>query len=323
MVRRIPGSRRCGRGWLIRVVLGGQLPPDRTVASGFGFAYARGVSTVSALVSPMNRRHFIQRLVVPATTLAATGAWAATQSAPPTPRLRVLTYNLHHGEGTDGRVDLERIAKVIVAAQPDLVALQEVDRKARRTREIDQAAEYIRLTGLHGWFGAAMPFEGGEYGQVLLARWPLEETRVVRLPGTTGREPRIAVTAVVEVPGLGRIRWAGVHLDATRTDEDRWEQAGALLREFGGDRLPALLAGDFNATPESRVMRRLLDPAAGWVDTAGTEAAATVPAEAPRSRIDYVLASPAPRWRTESSTVLGESLASDHRPLLAVARWVG
>jgi len=228
-----------------------------------------------------------------------------------------MAYNLHHGEGVDGRLDLARIAGVIVAAKPDLVALQEVDRKATRTGGIDQAAEYARLTGLHVWFGDAMPFQGGEYGQALLSRWPLEDPRVLRLPGTSGREPRIAVNAFVQVPGIGRIRWVGVHLDATRDDEDRWNQAGALLEDLGRAPTPTLLAGDFNATPESRVMQRLLGPATHWEDTAGASAAPTIPAEAPRSRIDFVLTSPRGFWRTLESQVIPEAVASDHRPLVA------
>ena len=41
--------------------------------------------------------------------------------------LRLVAYNIHHGEGMDGKLDLERIARVIAAEKPDLVALQEVD----------------------------------------------------------------------------------------------------------------------------------------------------------------------------------------------------
>lgn len=258
--------------------------------------------------------------------MAAVGglAMVGCQSKPKsrTQTLRVLTYNLHHGEGTDGVVDLERIARVVTGAQPDLVALQEVDRRAQRTGSVDQAAEYIRLIGLNGWYGAAMPFQGGEYGQVLMSRWPLLDPRVVRLPGTPGREPRIAVTSSIEIPGFGKMQWAGAHLDATADDKDRWEQAGALLTEFGKIEWPMLLAGDFNATPESRVMRRLLEPSTGWFDTAGAAASPTSPAEAPTSRIDYILARPGDRWRTLQSTVLPEAKASDHRALLAVVEVV-
>ena len=41
--------------------------------------------------------------------------------------LRVLCYNIHYGQGTDGCYDIERLAGVINKAKPDLVALQEVD----------------------------------------------------------------------------------------------------------------------------------------------------------------------------------------------------
>ena len=40
--------------------------------------------------------------------------------------LRILSYNIHHGEGMDGKLDLPRIASVITSVQPDIVALQEV-----------------------------------------------------------------------------------------------------------------------------------------------------------------------------------------------------
>ncbi len=80
------------------------------------------------------------------------------------PRLRVLTYNIHHGEGTDRKFDLERLAKSIQAPAPDMVALQEVERKTRRASGGDQAAELGKLTGMHAEFGKAMDYSGGEFG---------------------------------------------------------------------------------------------------------------------------------------------------------------
>ncbi len=267
----------------------------------------------------ISRRRFL--LGLSAFAAAGCRTHPRTTGAQPS-TLRVMTYNLHHGEGLDGRIDLPRIAAVIREAKPDLVALQEVDRKAQRTGVVDQAAEYIRLTGMHGWYGAAMPFQGGEYGQVLLSRWPLRAPRVVRLPGTPGREPRIATTACVDIPGLGTIRWAGLHLDASRDDADRWQQAGALLAAFPIQELPTLLAGDFNAVPDSRVMKRLLDPSTGWVDTAGVRAALTDPADTPKVRIDYVLAAPGSAWRILDSKVIPETVASDHRPVVVDLQFV-
>src|SRR5687767_4395118 len=124
-------------------------------------------------------------LAVLAAALAAP-AWADPPAKPKA--LRVLSYNIHHAEGTDGKLDLERIAKVITAARPDLVAVQEVDRKARRTKGVDQAAELGRLTGLHVEFGKAIDFQGGEYGLAVLSRFPIKAAKVHPLPGKAGQE---------------------------------------------------------------------------------------------------------------------------------------
>jgi endonuclease/exonuclease/phosphatase family metal-dependent hydrolase len=255
----------------------------------------------------MNRRQFASLL--PALALNA----GCTSTTPPKARpIRILAYNLHHGEGVDGKLDLERIAQVIRDSRADLVALQEVDVLAQRTGKIDQAAEYRRLTGLQGEFGKAIDFQGGAYGQVLLSRWPLSDFQVELLPNPRNREQRIAVSANVHPPGWPVLRFIGVHLDATRTDEDRWLQAGQLLTAFNGDH-PAILAGDFNDQPESRVMRRLLE---SWEDTAAAHPLPTIPAENPRNRIDFILVRPRGNWRVLRSEVLPEAVASDHRPLL-------
>ena len=78
---------------------------------------------------------------------------AAAVTAEPI-RVRVLSYNIHHAEGVDRDLDLDRISRVIRSVDPDLVALQEVDRKVTRTRGVDQPAELARLTGMKVVFGS-------------------------------------------------------------------------------------------------------------------------------------------------------------------------
>ncbi|MCP4450874.1 MAG: hypothetical protein GY809_05390, partial [Planctomycetes bacterium] len=60
----------------------------------------------------------------------------AAKNAQPT--LRVLTYNIHHAQGTDGKFDYQRLAAIINRVKPDVVALQEVDRKTQRAAGVDQ-----------------------------------------------------------------------------------------------------------------------------------------------------------------------------------------
>src|SRR5687768_6315860 len=94
---------------------------------------------------------------------------SAAIPADETPRVvRVLTYNIHHGEGTDRRFDLERLAAVIKSVNPDLVGLQEVDEKTARSNGVDQAARLGELTGMHAIFGKAMDYQGGAYGLAIL-----------------------------------------------------------------------------------------------------------------------------------------------------------
>ena len=54
--------------------------------------------------------------------------------------VRLVTFNIHHGVGDDGRHDLPRLARVLADVHPDVVCLQEVDRHyGERSEFADQA----------------------------------------------------------------------------------------------------------------------------------------------------------------------------------------
>ena len=249
-------------------------------------------------------------------------AGPASAQAPP-PRLRVLTYNIHHGEGTDGKLDLPRVARVIADQKPDLVSLQELDVKTRRTGGVDEPAELARLTGMNFAFGKGIDYQGGQYGNAILSRFPISSTTVYPLPGKQGAEKRCALAAVVRPWRQGpAITFVATHFDHTRDETDRLAQAAEVQRLFAEQDAapPTLLAGDLNAVPASETMQRLLTR---WQDAGAQTNAPTVPSEKPRSRIDYVLLRPPRVWHVVETTVVGESVASDHRPVLAVLEWRG
>lgn len=265
--------------------------------------------------SVLNRRSFLAGLSACASTLAGCGTVSSnsTPTPPPAPTLRILSYNIHHGEGTDGKVNLARIAQVIMTSGADLVALQEVDRKTTRTGRVDQATELGILTRMHVRFGAAMAFQGGDYGQAILSRWPILMLRTHFLPNPAQRESRIAVSAVIQTGSGHVVRFVSAHLDANTEDDNRWLQAIRLQETFGmDDSLPVILAGDLNDVTESRSLNRLTQH---WTDASAGNPIPTVPSGTPQSRIDYVLLRPK-NWEVRGSTVLDEAVASDHRPLL-------
>ena len=74
-----------------------------------------------------------------------------------------------------GDFDLQVIAKVIEDADPDLVALQEVDFKTRRAG-YDLATELGRMVKMAPLFGRAMYYDGGEYGGAILSKYTFIES---------------------------------------------------------------------------------------------------------------------------------------------------
>jgi endonuclease/exonuclease/phosphatase family metal-dependent hydrolase len=224
--------------------------------------------------------------------------------------LRVLAYNIHHGEGMDEVLDLERIADLIRSVDPDLVALQEVDSAASRTNAVDQATELGRLTDLVPVFGRFMPYQGGAYGMALLSRWPIAGSRNFRLPD--GAEPRTALSARITSPKTGReLRFVGIHF--YRTDEERLAQATRLEELLDGESIPTVLAGDFNSLPNSEVMTHLAE---SWTVLGKGDDHLTFPSYAPEREIDFVLVRPRARFELLGQRLLTEPVASDHRPVV-------
>jgi len=229
--------------------------------------------------------------------------------------IRILSYNIFHGETLNHDFDLERIAGVIRSVSPDIVALQEVDFRTNRARNMDLVTRLGYLTDMLPLFGRAMEYDDGEYGEGILSRFTFKETRNNPLPHSPKNEPRAALEVLVELPSGDEIVFIGTHLDHTRDQTDRIVQAKRLNRLFKRNKKPTILAGDLNATPESEPMRILFR---FWTDASAGNPQPTFPSSSPRRRIDYVLFRPAHRWRVIESRVIEEKVASDHCPLLVV-----
>jgi endonuclease/exonuclease/phosphatase family metal-dependent hydrolase len=169
------------------------------------------------------------------------------------------------------------------------------------------------LTGLYGAFGKAIDYGGGEYGQAILSRFPLEAETVHRLPGEPDREQRIAFEATVTISGQP-LSFVSTHLHHQNA-AIRERQAAKLHELFAGTRQTVILAGDLNATPDSQALSSLVTQ---WAVASGNTPLLTFPALQPTRQIDYVLVHPRNCLRTCTAAVLDEPTASDHRPVLAV-----
>lgn len=227
-------------------------------------------------------------------------------------KVKILTYNIHHGENMKQVLDLQGIANVILATNPDLVALQEVDSFTSRTNQSDQLKELASITGMYTYFVKAMDFDGGGYGTGILSRFPINSGVTLPLPSSKDNEPRAAGIVTIKLPGDSSLRFVTTHLDAGKRATDRIAQANALADYFRETGTPVIMAGDFNALPTSKEITVLKQVFTDATHQMGP----TFPSDTPRIKLDYIMVMPKHKWTVVAARIIEETVASDHRPVL-------
>ena len=257
--------------------------------------------------------------VLAALGLALASTAAAAPKAPDRP-FTVATYNIHHAEGVDGRLDLERVADVIRASGAEVVALQEVDRHwSARSGFVDQASWLAGRLRMHVVYGANLdlpPSEPGrprrQYGTAILSEYPIHASRNTLLPRPQGGEQRGLLEARLNVRGV-RVRVANTHLQHD-SQVERLAQVARILEILSPSTEPVVLAGDLNARPDWPEIAPLSALFRDAWRVAGEGPGFTYPATAPDRRIDYVFVSR--DLKVSAATVIA-SPASDHLPVVA------
>lgn len=272
----------------------------------------------------MNHARFIcLTAVLMAAPLAGSQTHAQTPKTNPAnspQRITVVSYNIHHGEGIDGRLDLERIAAVIRETGADLVSLQEVDQSVSRSANVDQPQAFAKLLEMHVAFGGNIDLQGGKYGNAVLSRFPIVGSKNHLLPNTGGGEQRGILEVDVELPQGGQLKFLATHLDHRSDPAQRLDSAKFINQAFTTKtKYPVCLTGDLNAVPDSSV----LDVFKKHWTLAENQNGPTIPVDTPKHKIDYILVgSAAPssgiHLHEVESRVLDEAVASDHRAILSV-----
>ena len=183
-------------------------------------------------------------------TLINTISWAQSK-VDSSKIVSVLSFNILHGATTKGDFNLDVIAQVILDANPDFVALQEVDFKTNRAKKYDLVTELATRTKMVPLFGKAMNYDDGEYGEGILSSYTFVSSRNVALPYSPGNEPRAALEAVAAITAKDTIAFIGTHLDHLRDEKDRVAQVKKINEVFSTNQYPMIIAGDLNAIPGS------------------------------------------------------------------------
>ena len=240
--------------------------------------------------------------------------------------LKVLTWNTHHGIGTDGVYNIKRIADWIVKTGANVVSLNEVEKYVGSYGNEDQPARYAAMlksaTG-KTWYYHFAHRTGGTNGQgnLLLSIFPPEvkDDFLLSYSRSVGRLQML-------VNGI-RVNVFTTHLDADSSTR-RATQMKELTTWAAAFAEQRVLGGDFNAWPgATEIANMIYGHYDAWAEAkldgtavaySGNEAGNTR-----NSRIDYVFFSKkATRLVLKGARVFDTRnssgvMPSDHRPVMA------
>ena len=165
--------------------------------------------------------------------------------------LRVITYNIHRAIGLDRRFQPRRIVEILEAHDADIVLLQEVDRGAPRSREMDMAREIAGELGYpHFAAGYNVSLRKGHYGNATLSRFPVVRERNIDLTIGGAKRRGCQHTSIEIINGKrgAMLEVFNLHLGLSALERQR--QAGILIktREFTqiDSNAACIVGGDFN-----------------------------------------------------------------------------
>ena len=220
-------------------------------------------------------------------------------------QIKLMTYNVRHGNGMDNVLDCERIANIIRKSGAQFIGIQELDSVTQRSNQRDILKELAIEARLYPTFGKAIDFGGGGYGiGILSVEKPLKVHRIP-LPGR--EEARLLLVAE-----FSRFVLANIHMSLT--PEDAEASLPIILKEAERWNKPFFLVGDWNTLPDGKFVK---DLSKSFKIISKTKQA-TYPAPKPTECIDYIALYQADKQPIVNlaSKVIEDTIASDHRPVI-------
>ena len=249
-------------------------------------------------------------LVIPVLLFVTWQPVLAVDTDPARDQIKVMTYNLHQGFNTAGQLNMQALAQVIEAEQPDILALQEVTRSWVINGSLDMLPWLSHRLGYPYIWG---PTDPPQWGNAILSRYPVVASDVVPLSPENLSLRRGFIDATFQV-GETHVRILATHLHHPSDGSPiRQEQTEELIEYWGGTPY-SILIGDLNAVYEVPEMVALAE--AGLIETVRTQTAhppGTFFSENPSDQIDYIWVTPdliTNNFRVPATT------ASDHLPVV-------
>ncbi|WP_353050047.1 endonuclease/exonuclease/phosphatase family protein [Bacillus sp. ISL-39] len=233
-------------------------------------------------------------------------------------KIKVMTYNIHHGKGMDKKVDLNRIADVISKSGADIIGLNEVDKNySSRSDFIDQVQFLGDELKLHYAFSPSISLTSKkadgirQYGNGLLSRFPILSSKnhlLNFIPGLI--EGRSVLETTIEV----NKKLLGTYVTHLSLNPGLHKKQSQFI--FEKAKSPAIILGDWNMKPHSRKWGRVTANYRDVWKEAGGEPGLTYPSTKPRLRLDYIFVTEELKIN-DARVIDTEPIASDHLPVMA------
>lgn len=235
--------------------------------------------------------------------------------------IKVLTYNIHFCSPPvkPETYDIEGIAAVINRINPDVVFMQEVDKKTGINNcFLDQSEEIRKLTKMNSQYFSERVRGKGFFGTTILSKYPLKNPKtypLVKLDLSYAQ--RALGTIIVDLPGKDSIVLSTTHLEVFSAD-NRYEQLKEILNILPfAEATPIVFGGDFNTRPTDTRFFGLFEEY--FTRTCpGTDSPATYDNPTQVIVIDHVGFHPKNAFNVKSYEVWSKEKASDHFPVVSI-----
>lgn len=227
--------------------------------------------------------------------------------------IKAMTYNTYSGR----KQGIEKIAEVINKENPDVVSLQEIERNTK-INPWDTPQKLSELTGMrYYYFAHALDIPtGGDYGNVILSRYPISEEKSMKLSVFKEGDYVRSFGYVKVTKEDKEFFFATTHLDHLYEDAARLKQIDEILACVAQLDKPVLLGGDLNSRPGSATMAAFRKYFT--VDCLSDGAPWTVPVPNPTYSCDWLIFAPHSAFVVKAYNVCyWADKESDHFPVVA------
>lgn len=232
--------------------------------------------------------------------------------------LKVMTFNVQHFLDYNNQIiDTELFAKVIKENKVDFCGLNEVRGEGTYEDYTDQTNALGDSLGFNRYFGEAIKVDGeNPYGNAFVTKYPVISSETFGIPDPEKPkdgeryETRCVIKTVVDVDGE-KLCFLVCHMGLNKDEQKN--AVNTLCGIIDDINMPLILMGDFNTTPDSKVLEPIRERLKDVDCMAGNPATATYPSYAPEIKIDYIFYKGLEC--IDSKTVC--NVYSDHYPIIA------